>query len=199
MAWQAPKTWLPGEMVTAASLNQHVRDNMNFLKTNVTASGMLRQAQESAYGYVSNAAGTADTELTGYNLTIPAGAIAQDGDGISMEGAWLSNLAGAGTRTSKIVVGGGTLITCFTATVASTYWCPFRYRVVRRSATTGALTGWTWVGTTGSFIAASLGTVDWATAQTLKIYAAFSGSTVGTWGCASMMYNWQINRTGGSM
>ena len=199
MAWQAPKTWLPGEMVTAASLNQHVRDNMNFLKTNVTASGMLRQAQESAYGYVSNATGTADTELTGYNLTIPAGALAQAGDAISMEGAWLSNLAGAGTRTSKIVVGGGTLITCFTTTVASSYWCPLRYKIIRRTATTGVLMGHTWIGTNGFMIYTALGAVDWTAAQTLKIYAAFSGSTAGTWGCPSMLYNWQINRTGGSM
>ena len=28
MAWTAPKTWVPGEMATAALLNTHVRDNL---------------------------------------------------------------------------------------------------------------------------------------------------------------------------
>jgi hypothetical protein len=29
MAWTNPKTWVPGELVTAAQLNQYIRDNMN--------------------------------------------------------------------------------------------------------------------------------------------------------------------------
>lgn len=33
MAWTAPKTWTVGEMCTAALLNTHVRDNLNYLKT----------------------------------------------------------------------------------------------------------------------------------------------------------------------
>lgn len=31
MAWSAPRTWSPGELVTAALMNAHVRDNMNAL------------------------------------------------------------------------------------------------------------------------------------------------------------------------
>ena len=29
MAWSTPKTWTPGELVTAAQLNEFIRDNMN--------------------------------------------------------------------------------------------------------------------------------------------------------------------------
>lgn len=32
MAWTAPKTWSVGELVTAANMNTHVRDNLSYLK-----------------------------------------------------------------------------------------------------------------------------------------------------------------------
>ncbi len=33
MAWVAPRTWTPGEKVTAALMNAHVRDNLNVLRS----------------------------------------------------------------------------------------------------------------------------------------------------------------------
>jgi hypothetical protein len=38
MAWTNPRTWTPGELVTALMMNQHVRDNLNYLKTTVDGS-----------------------------------------------------------------------------------------------------------------------------------------------------------------
>lgn len=35
MAWTTPRTWVTSEVVTAAEMNAHVRDNMNFLRTGV--------------------------------------------------------------------------------------------------------------------------------------------------------------------
>lgn len=32
MAWTAPKTWTDGSVLTAAELNEQLRDNLNFLK-----------------------------------------------------------------------------------------------------------------------------------------------------------------------
>lgn len=32
MAWTTPRTWIPGELVTASMLNIHLRDNMNALR-----------------------------------------------------------------------------------------------------------------------------------------------------------------------
>jgi|TARA_Y100000310_G_scaffold317685_1_gene370846 hypothetical protein len=32
MAWTAPRTWVAGEVVTAALMNTHVRDNLRYLK-----------------------------------------------------------------------------------------------------------------------------------------------------------------------
>jgi hypothetical protein len=31
--WTAPRTWIVGELATAALMNQHIRDNLEFLKT----------------------------------------------------------------------------------------------------------------------------------------------------------------------
>ena len=33
MAWTAPRTWVVGELVTAAIMNTHIRDNQIYLKT----------------------------------------------------------------------------------------------------------------------------------------------------------------------
>src|SRR5262245_1195540 len=35
MAWTTPRTWVPGELVTASMMNLHVRDNENYLKAEV--------------------------------------------------------------------------------------------------------------------------------------------------------------------
>lgn len=34
MAWATPRTWVSGELVTAALLNQHIRDNLNAVVPN---------------------------------------------------------------------------------------------------------------------------------------------------------------------
>ena len=35
MAWTIPRTWVVGELVTAALLNTHIRDNQTYVKTEV--------------------------------------------------------------------------------------------------------------------------------------------------------------------
>lgn len=39
MAWNLPRTWVSGEFVTALMMNEHVRDNLNILKTVFTDLG----------------------------------------------------------------------------------------------------------------------------------------------------------------
>ena len=41
MAWTAPRTWVAGEVLTAALLNTHVRDNENVLKASIDDLGHL--------------------------------------------------------------------------------------------------------------------------------------------------------------
>jgi len=41
MAWTTPRTWVSGELVTAALFNTHLKDNLNILKTAINDSGHL--------------------------------------------------------------------------------------------------------------------------------------------------------------
>ena len=35
MAWTAPRTWVTGELVTAAFMNTYIRDNQTYIKTEI--------------------------------------------------------------------------------------------------------------------------------------------------------------------
>lgn len=48
MAWTTPRTWTTGESVTAAILNQHVRDNLAFLKAPTSVSIIADDANTSS-------------------------------------------------------------------------------------------------------------------------------------------------------
>ena len=49
MAWSSPRTWVTGEIVTAALMNTHVRDNFN-----VTAPAVLTAQGDLLYGSAAN-------------------------------------------------------------------------------------------------------------------------------------------------
>lgn len=71
MAWTVPRTWVAGELVTAAMMNTHIRDNMNFL---------FAQAKISTYAAaLANVGPSVATEVTALSFTIPGGAMS-DGD-----------------------------------------------------------------------------------------------------------------------
>jgi hypothetical protein len=44
MGWTTPRTWSPGETVTATLMNAHVRDNLNVLKTSIEDDGSIEAA-----------------------------------------------------------------------------------------------------------------------------------------------------------
>ncbi len=56
MAWILPRSWNPGETMTAALLNAHLRDNLNVLKTKVDDSGLLRTLYYGDEAWKSNVA-----------------------------------------------------------------------------------------------------------------------------------------------
>ncbi|KKM13125.1 hypothetical protein LCGC14_1719410 [marine sediment metagenome] len=58
MAWIAPKSWSIGELVSAADLNEQIRDNMNHLKLIVNNSGKIPALSST---YFSNLSGTSLT------------------------------------------------------------------------------------------------------------------------------------------
>lgn len=44
MAWTTPRTWVNGETIDASIMNTHIRDNLNYLKTQVAAHFILSGA-----------------------------------------------------------------------------------------------------------------------------------------------------------
>jgi hypothetical protein len=182
MAWTTPRTWNPGETVTASLMNVHLRDQLNILKTQIRDDGalILGLGQVGFSAGQGNNAGGADTQLTSYDVTIPAGFCLNPGDMIVVEGVF-TTAANGNTKTCKIQVGGGTSQTVFVTAGSSTI-VPFRVEIRRRTSTTGSMTGVSWIGAasggapTNYMINVSLGTVAFGSSQTLKIFAASTGA-----------------------
>jgi hypothetical protein len=182
MAWSTPRTWNAGETVTASLMNAHVRDNLNVLKTYIDDDGSHRILVK---GFAfssgqSNNAGGSDTQLTSYDVTIPANLLSQPGDTLIVEGTFTSQSTSE-AKTAKLQVGSGTSVTIWTATVGTSV-IQFRMLIRRRTSTTGAITGVAWRGAAaadpvGYVVNALTGTVDWTASQTLKIYAASATAT----------------------
>lgn len=61
MAWTAPKTWVVGELATAAMLNSFLRDNLNFLRA-----GAACRFRRSTTQSISN---NSDTDLASFDVT----------------------------------------------------------------------------------------------------------------------------------
>lgn len=68
MSWKTPKTWAVGELVSAADLNEQIRDNMTHLKLIVNDSGKIPAISSTYF-----------SDLSGANLTGVA-KLAQDND-----------------------------------------------------------------------------------------------------------------------
>jgi hypothetical protein len=91
MAWTAPRTWTPGELVTALMMNQHVRDNLNFLKTRVdelapvsqttTLTGTQNNFNLTARNAILDCNNASALMLTGLTVN---GATPQDGDRVKI-------------------------------------------------------------------------------------------------------------------
>jgi hypothetical protein len=63
MAWVTPRTWTVGQLVSAAELNEQIRDNLNHLKVAVDVNGKIVALSAT---YVADLSGTA---LTGVMKT----------------------------------------------------------------------------------------------------------------------------------
>ncbi len=103
MAWSTPRTWVDAEVVTAAIMNAHVRDNMAILETPRDASGRVEELSSATLADLSsgNVTGLA-TPLTGTAYTgdndfsggarfkVPVGADKWTGTkGVDAAGMWV--------------------------------------------------------------------------------------------------------------
>lgn len=75
MAYTTPRTWNPGETVTATLLNTHLRDNLSTLATYFSTSGVPSGFLKTAYqtASVTKNANTTYADLTGLSFSVAAG------------------------------------------------------------------------------------------------------------------------------
>lgn len=76
MAWTTPRTWVAGEIVTAAQLNTHVRDDLNILKSSINDDGTLRGWTLLDRVFTETADLTnSTTETSMYSYSVPGGTL----------------------------------------------------------------------------------------------------------------------------
>lgn len=62
MAWTTPRTWVTGEILSKVNLDTHVRDNLNFLKTNIALEAAVELTIDTGAIQKTRAHHTIDTE-----------------------------------------------------------------------------------------------------------------------------------------
>lgn len=80
MPWTIPRSWTPGEKVTAAVMNSHLRDNLNILKTEIGDDGSIARLRPLHRNItpVGNVGVAGPDDLMTY--TVPANTFVNDGD-----------------------------------------------------------------------------------------------------------------------
>jgi len=132
------------------------------------------------FGYSSgqaNGAGSGDTHLTSFDVTIPADHLNGSGQTLVVEGL-LAVAANANAKSLKLQVGGGTKVTVWSsaASVAS-HAVLFRAMIKYRQPTTGSIQGISWHGAaptgapTNYLFCGDITSVNWSVSQTLNVYA----------------------------
>lgn len=99
MAWVAPRTWVTNEVVTAAMMNQDVRDNSTDLDSRTTTSGAEVTTSETTTS-------TAYTDLatSGPAVTVTTGTVAM----VSLRGEIFNSAAGNASIMSFAISGATT-------------------------------------------------------------------------------------------
>src|SRR5678809_374945 len=103
MAWTPPRTWVPGEFVTASMMNTHVRDELLFLYAN---------SKIASYPTTLADVNNTVTQTDVLHFTVP-GSLWNSGEVIKVEFAALAknNKGSTGFVTFKVNVGGGAQVT----------------------------------------------------------------------------------------
>jgi hypothetical protein len=136
--------------------------------------GLATFAYSSGQG---NGAGGGDTELTNYPVVVPDNFLDTPGACIVVEGT-LILAANGNAKTMKVQIGATAVLTVFSnSDNIANHRVPFRFNIIRRSATAAALTGIFFYGAGNQAEAKCWlvnhimgGTVDWTIKQTLKLY-----------------------------
>ncbi len=66
MAWTSPRTWVAGELITAAIMNAHVRDNLLILKDPVSDDYLANEGSD----YTTSSTSYVDVDATNFAFTL---------------------------------------------------------------------------------------------------------------------------------
>jgi len=130
MAWTTPRTWVSGETVSATLMNEHLRDNLNYLYSLHTS-----QRLYTATGSWANVS-TGETDLLSY--TVPAGTLSVDGMILDVR-LWGTAAASGYTKTVKLYFG-ATPLSILYSTASTQSWTASAH-LIRTGATTQVLQG----------------------------------------------------------
>lgn len=157
MAWTTPRTWVAGEKPTAATMNLHIRDNLNFLKSGVALLDVVTSSVGPTSGttelVIASKAVTLDgstlvevmfsfyninktTGADNFTVTLYDGASAGSGTQIAQ---WIPN----GSSSTSTVIGSGNLRTVLTPAAGT------RTYTARLARTSGSGTATLSAGATG--------------------------------------------------
>lgn len=137
MGWTAPKTWVANELVTAALLNTHLRDNLAYLKDAPVFGGDVTLAATKKLFLD----GGGDTYLHEYSansvafvvagsdtlLLVSNGVAVMPTDSLWLDGGGNTYLAETSADVLAVVVGGTTAMS-MTATVLTLYGAAVSFR-----------------------------------------------------------------------
>lgn len=182
MAWTTPRTWSPGETVTAALMNAHVRDNMNVLKTNIADNGDINLGSQlanrpSVLTKTAAAINATTSETDFLNYSVLSNTLASDGQVLraTVEGVMAAN---ANNKTIKVYFGGAQVGGTITVANSGVPW-RLVIHVHRRGAASQVIT-WTFTYSAGNgtMIDRATLTKDLTASQALKVTGQ-SGTALG--------------------
>lgn len=143
MAWTSPRTWVAGEIFTAANANTHIRDNFkalgdpwtaytptltNWTLGNGTLTGSYIQVGKTVWGKVFYTVGSTDTKSGNLVISLPVTKVADDGTETPF---------GAGIAYDVSVPARSTVEVVHSTTSRMLFWTP-------TSGIAAASVPWTW-------------------------------------------------------
>lgn len=171
MAWTTPRTWTTGETVTAAMLNEQIRDNGNYLKTqsDIADYEQIKDVVTADGSVVSNT--TVETAVWTYNL--PANSLSTN-KAVRVWFYGALQLTGTDSVTFRLNYGGTTIGSCTISTEYAATRGLLLIGVLRANAATNAQRGMLWADGLTPTLATSA--VDSTAAQNIIMTVQFGGA-----------------------
>jgi len=145
MAWSAMKTWVAGAILPASELNTYLRDNGDYLKTEVDShhvlagsSAVYSRSGGVLYKTVTSVGSVSTSETTLYTQAIAANTLASNTQAVRVS-TFGSFAANANTKTVRLTFGSTTVTVAASAFNGGKWGCDLW--IARSGAATQVITG----------------------------------------------------------